>query len=136
MDEIVDIVNGAEPGDELELTLLRDGDEPRPSTVTLGDRPELRRIGGSAGSGQPACRTSGCMRVKFCGITNLDDAAEAVRLGAWAIGLIHYDESPRCVEPAVAGARSAPPSGASARSSGCSSTRRWRRSTRRSRTRR
>ena len=35
------------------------------------------------------------MRVKFCGITNLDDAAEAVRLGAWAIGLIHYDGSPR-----------------------------------------
>ncbi len=42
------------------------------------------------------------MRVKFCGITNLDDAAEAVRLGAWAVGLIHYDKSPRCVEPAVA----------------------------------
>jgi phosphoribosylanthranilate isomerase len=38
------------------------------------------------------------MRVKFCGITNLDDAAEAVRLGAWAIGLIHYAESPRAVE--------------------------------------
>ena len=42
------------------------------------------------------------VRVKFCGITNLDDAAEAVRLGAWAIGLIHYDESPRCCEPAEA----------------------------------
>jgi phosphoribosylanthranilate isomerase len=42
------------------------------------------------------------MRVKFCAITNLDDAAEAVRLGAWAIGLIHYDRSPRFVEPAVA----------------------------------
>ena len=42
------------------------------------------------------------MRVKFCGITNLDDAAEAVRLGAWAIGLIHYDRSPRYVETAVA----------------------------------
>lgn len=42
------------------------------------------------------------MRVKFCGITNLDDAAEAVRLGAWAVGLIHFDASPRCVEPAVA----------------------------------
>ncbi|HEY7456515.1 MAG TPA: phosphoribosylanthranilate isomerase [Solirubrobacterales bacterium] len=38
------------------------------------------------------------MRVKFCGITNLDDAAEAVRLGAWAVGLIHYPESPRAVE--------------------------------------
>jgi phosphoribosylanthranilate isomerase len=42
------------------------------------------------------------MRVKFCGITNLDDAAEAVRLGAWAVGLIHYEESPRSVDPAVA----------------------------------
>jgi phosphoribosylanthranilate isomerase len=42
------------------------------------------------------------MRVKFCGITNLDDAAEAVRLGAWAVGLIHFDGSPRCVESAEA----------------------------------
>jgi phosphoribosylanthranilate isomerase len=38
------------------------------------------------------------VRVKFCGITNLDDAAEGVRLGAWAIGLIHYRESPRLCE--------------------------------------
>ena len=42
------------------------------------------------------------MRVKICGLTNLDDAAEAVRLGAWALGLIHYDRSPRFVDPAVA----------------------------------
>jgi phosphoribosylanthranilate isomerase len=42
------------------------------------------------------------MRVKFCGITNLDDAAEAVRLGAWAIGLIHHEDSPRHIESAVA----------------------------------
>ncbi|HYP56088.1 MAG TPA: phosphoribosylanthranilate isomerase [Solirubrobacterales bacterium] len=42
------------------------------------------------------------MRVKICGITNLDDAAEAVRLGAWAIGLIHTLESPRSIEPAEA----------------------------------
>jgi phosphoribosylanthranilate isomerase len=42
------------------------------------------------------------MRVKFCGITNIDDAAEAVRLGAWAIGLIHFEGSPRNVDPGVA----------------------------------
>lgn len=35
------------------------------------------------------------MRVKICGVTNLDDAAAAVDLGAWAIGLIHYRQSPR-----------------------------------------
>lgn len=42
------------------------------------------------------------MRVKFCGITHIDDAAEAVRLGAWAIGLIHWDKSVRKVDPAAA----------------------------------
>ncbi len=46
----------------------------------------------------PSFTYAGLVRVKFCGITNLDDAAEAVRLGAWAIGLIHFDGSPRCVE--------------------------------------
>ena len=38
-------------------------------------------------------------RVKFCGITNLEDAEEAVRLGAWAIGLNHHPASPRFCEP-------------------------------------
>lgn len=42
------------------------------------------------------------MRVKICGVTNLDDAAEAVRLGAWAVGLIHFAESPRAVDAAEA----------------------------------
>jgi phosphoribosylanthranilate isomerase len=42
------------------------------------------------------------MRVKFCGITNIDDAAEAVQLGAWAVGLIHFHGSPRNVDPGVA----------------------------------
>jgi phosphoribosylanthranilate isomerase len=42
------------------------------------------------------------MRVKFCGITNLDDGREAARLEAWAIGLNHHPESPRFCEPEVA----------------------------------
>jgi phosphoribosylanthranilate isomerase len=42
------------------------------------------------------------VRVKFCGITNIDDAAEAVRLGAWAVGLIHFHGSPRDVDRGVA----------------------------------
>lgn len=42
------------------------------------------------------------MRVKFCGITRIEDAREAVRLGAWAIGLNHWAESPRRVDPQTA----------------------------------
>ena len=42
------------------------------------------------------------VNVKFCGITNLDDARESARLGAWAIGLNHHPESPRFCEPAMA----------------------------------
>ena len=34
----------------------------------------------------------------------VDDAAEAVRLGAWAIGLVHYGKSVRHVPPADAAA--------------------------------
>jgi phosphoribosylanthranilate isomerase len=42
------------------------------------------------------------MRVKICGVTNLDDGREAVRLGAWALGLIHHGDSPRFCEPGAA----------------------------------
>ena len=44
------------------------------------------------------------MRVKLCGMTNVEDAREAARLGAWAIGLIHHRPSPRFCEPDVAAA--------------------------------
>ena len=42
------------------------------------------------------------MKVKVCGITNLEDAEAVVEHGAWAIGLIHHKESPRFVKASVA----------------------------------
>jgi phosphoribosylanthranilate isomerase len=42
------------------------------------------------------------MRVKFCGITRIEDAREAARLGAWAVGLNHWDGSPRRCDPGTA----------------------------------
>jgi len=42
------------------------------------------------------------MRVKFCGITRTEDALEAARLGAWAIGLNYWPDSPRYCEPDAA----------------------------------
>ena len=47
------------------------------------------------------------MKVKYCGITRLEDAEQAVRLGDWAIGLQHWAESPRRVDPGAAVAISA-----------------------------
>lgn len=40
--------------------------------------------------------------MKFCGITRLDDAEHAARLGAWAVGLNHWEGSPRRCDHAVA----------------------------------
>jgi phosphoribosylanthranilate isomerase len=42
------------------------------------------------------------MRVKVCGITNIEDAETAAGLGAWAIGLNHHPESPRFCPPDIA----------------------------------
>ena len=42
------------------------------------------------------------MKIKVCGITRLEDAELACRLGAWAVGFIFVPESPRCVSADVA----------------------------------
>ena len=35
-------------------------------------------------------------RVKICGVTRLADAELAAELGAWAVGMVFYEGSPRC----------------------------------------
>jgi phosphoribosylanthranilate isomerase len=42
------------------------------------------------------------LRVKICGVTNSVDAREAAALGADAVGLNFYPDSPRCVDPVTA----------------------------------
>jgi phosphoribosylanthranilate isomerase len=43
-------------------------------------------------------------RIKFCGVTAVEDAERAAAAGAWAIGMIFWPGSPRRCDPAAAAA--------------------------------
>src|ERR1700694_2654604 len=49
-----------------------------------------------------ASAASAVPRTKICGLTSLGDAQLATELGAWALGMIFYEQSPRRCSPAEA----------------------------------
>ncbi len=103
MDDVVAAVDSKQPGDEIELTVVRAGEE-RDVTVELADRPEART--GLGTRTRPSSRPYPCGRDEGQVLRHHQARGrrEAVRLGAWAIGLNHRSGSPRRCDPATAAA--------------------------------
>ena len=146
MDDVVNVVDSAKPGDTTRshaccrgrLDQDRHGHARRPAEARSRPPPRCqarcrRRNAGPTRRSRRARRTLDACGSRSAESPTSTTRAEAVRLGAWAIGLIHYDAA-RGAASRPRRPRSAPRSGAGARSSASSSTRRWTRSPRRSRT--
>ena len=114
------IVAGKQPGDTIEIEYYR-GDDKRTVEVKLGERPEQlaaeatpqepetrrtpispsrprttagRALPAPVGAAAPA--TIGAVtRVKICGVSDPADARRVADLGAWALGMIFWPQSPR-----------------------------------------
>ena len=61
-------------------------------------------VGGGARPGPPTMWVMEVWapKIKFCGITSMQDAERAAAAGAWALGLNFWPDSPRRCDPAVA----------------------------------
>jgi phosphoribosylanthranilate isomerase len=51
---------------------------------------------------EPSVAQTPSPKVKICGVTRLQDAELAAELGAWAVGMVFYEHSPRRCSPAEA----------------------------------
>ena len=116
-DDLQAIVSRHKPGDKVKVEFVRNR-KTHTAEVTLGTRPSSLAADEPASSPRGQSPTErpwmrvASPRIKFCGITSLNDARLAVEAGAWALGTILWPGSERHCDPHEAAriaARAAPP---------------------------